>query len=283
MAYRGRTPINTHKDARYRAKLEKAVAAHVPDDMRVQLRRIVAQSYARAVKVSLASGYPVTHSDVMAGTKDAQALTVSHVEAQTDAVATLRLAHALCAAARIALWDAVEVVKSKLGDRDVIYPVDQWPKHFFDPALHLPSYWSAQELGNEVGALALRRALALAGKPMASIAAAKMTWDIFTKSMDRTAFVRTRFIHLYSDLELSICMERIKLPDVWLSHPAVGHAGGKTRRVIGMLAKANPDDERMQLLARMVRNRSIVNSRDLRRVAWKLGIERDLRVALDAQ
>jgi len=272
--YRGRTPSNTSKQARYRARLETAIGAALPADVLTAIRRSVAQAYGQAIKQSLASGEAVS-MDMLRGSDDAlvqgvQQVTASHVAATDDPVKALRVAHAIGAASRLALWDAAELVKAKLGER-------------FDDTLHTPPYWMGQALGEGASVFALRRSLALAGHTLRPGLASRKAWQVFTASMDRSASLRTRFIHTACDEDIKACLDKLRLPEVWKRHAHVGHVGGATRRAIGMLARSNPDDERAQVLARMVRNRSIVNGRDLRRVAWKLGIERELRLVLDAQ
>lgn len=272
--YRGRTPRNTSQQARYRARLETAISAALSADVLRDIRRTVARAYGQALKASLASGETVS-MDLLRGDDDAlmqelRQVTAGHVEATNDPVKALRVAHAIGAASRLALWDAVELVKAKLGER-------------FDDTLHTPPYWMGQAIGEGASAFALRRSLALAGHMLRPGLDSRKAWQVFTASMDRSAYLRTRFIHTACDEDIKACLDKLRLPEVWKKPAHVGHVGGATRRAVGMLARSNPGDERAQVLARMVRNRSIVNGRDLRRVAWKLGIERELRWVLDAQ
>jgi hypothetical protein len=272
MAYRGKTPINTHATMRYRAKLEAMLARQVPDAVRASINEVALRGYALGLRKALARGDALTLDDLR-GADDAvvlgvRSLTDSQVEAQIDPVAALRLAHAITVATRLALWDAVEQVKTKLGAR-------------FDGGLHAPPYWMAQDVSEGASAYALRQALELAGKPVLGDRDGRGAWWLFTKLMDRKSSLRTRFIHMASDAQIEACLNGLVVPERWTRPLHLGLYAGETRRALALWARAEPGDERVQTLNRMLRSGAIRNGKALRRVAMKLKIERRMREVLE--
>lgn len=274
MAYRGTTPINTHREARYRAKLDAAIGRSLDDATLVALRTEVARGYALALKSALARGDALTTDDMRRSDDGivvgVRRVTAAVTQAQTDPVDALRLAHAIVAATRLALWDTVERARVKLGER-------------FDGALHAPPYWMAQGIAENAGVPALRHSLMLAGKALDPGADSRKAWQHFTKAMDRASSVRTRFIHMASDEDLRACLEGLRVPERWRAPVHVGRYRGNTRRTIALWARVEKDDPRVQTLQRMLRGGAITQGRVLRRVAHRLGIERTLRELLEAK